>query len=117
MDHYAMKRLHDAAKQQNEQKYKENSKRRLMANIGKKFQTTMIGSLSKFEEEFGYFWGNDKDYSEKTKQEKELFDKWQNVRTAILNNGNNQSRAAMDEMNQYTISWNKFHTEFIVKRN
>jgi len=115
MDHYAMKKLHETVKKQNEEKYKDNSKRRLMANIGKKFQTTMIGAIAKFEDEFGYLWGNDKEDEERTQKEAIMFEKWQDVRTAILNNGNNQSRAAMDEMNQYTISWNKFHTEFIVK--
>ena len=36
----------------NEQ-YKENSKKRLLNNIKKKFDTTIIGSLAAFEEEFG----------------------------------------------------------------
>ena len=111
-----MKKLHDTVKQQNEQVYKENSKRRLMSNVNKKFQTTMIGALAQFEDLFGDLWGVDKESEERTKRENDLFDKWQIARTAILNNGNNQARAAMDEMNQYTISWNKFHTDFIVKR-
>ena len=33
--------------------YEENSKKRLLNNIRKKFDTTIIGSLAAFEEEFG----------------------------------------------------------------
>ena len=51
----------------NEQ-YKENSKKRLLNNIKKKFDTTIIGSLAAFEEEFGYLWGHGKHYSELTDQ-------------------------------------------------
>ena len=46
--------------------YEENSKKRLLNNIKKKFDTTIIGSLAAFEEEFGYLWGHGKHYSELT---------------------------------------------------
>ena len=55
----------------NEQ-YQENSKKRLLNNIKKKFDTTIIGSLAAFEEEFGYLWGHGKHYSELTDSEAEF---------------------------------------------
>ena len=40
------------------QNYNEFSKKRLLNNLEKKFNTTIIGSLSVFEEEFGELWGH-----------------------------------------------------------
>lgn len=97
----------------NEEKYKDNSKKRLLDIIGKKFKTTMIGSLAKFEENFGFLWGHGK--NELTEQESEFRKIWDNVRTEILNNGNNQLRAAQDEIANHSMSWDKYRTDFIVK--
>jgi hypothetical protein len=44
--------------------YEEVSKKRLNNNLKKKFDTTTIGSLSAFEENFGFLWGHGKKYSE-----------------------------------------------------
>jgi hypothetical protein len=86
-----------------QEQYKENSKKRLLNNIKKKFDTTIIGSLAAFEEEFGYLWGHGKHYSELTDQE---------VRSKILDNGNFNLRSAQSEISQYTLSWNRYVTKF-----
>ena len=65
----------------NNEQYRENSKKRLLNNIKKKFDTTIIGSLAAFEEEFGYLWGHGKHYSELTDKESELRDMWNDVRS------------------------------------
>ena len=36
-----------------DKRYKDNSKKRLLANLKKKFDTTIIGALAAFEERFG----------------------------------------------------------------
>ena len=95
----------------NEQ-YKENSKKRLLNNIKKKFDTTIIGSLAAFEEEFGHLWGHGKHYSELTDQESEFRDMWNEVRSKILDNGNFNLRSAQSEISQYTLSWNRYVTKF-----
>ena len=47
------KSQNDQNKLRKEKAYKDNSKRRLLNNIKKKFDTTIIGSLAAFEEKFG----------------------------------------------------------------
>jgi hypothetical protein len=103
------------AKQEFENIYKENSKKRLLKNIEKKFKTTMIGALARFEEGFGDLWGHGK--RELTSEELEFRKIWEDVRTEVLNNGNNQLRGAQDEIANYTMSWDKYHTELIVKKD
>lgn len=98
------------------QKYNESSAKRLSDNLQKKLQTSFIGSLSKFEESFGSLWGHSKTDSERTPEEKELHRKWLEVRNIILNNGNNQIRAMRNEVDEYTITWNRPKTVFQVKR-
>ncbi len=114
-DHIKMKRKHDAVKKLHNERYEVNSRKRLMKNIEKKFKTTMIGALSQFEKEFGNLWG----FSENsiTVNQAKFERKWQVVRTEILNNGNNQLRACLDEIAQYTMTWNRYKTSFIVKKD
>ena len=52
------KSQNDQNKLRKEKAYKDNSKRRLLNNIKKKFDTTIIGSLAAFEEKFGELWGH-----------------------------------------------------------
>jgi len=114
--YFDMKKQVDDRKKRQDEAYKDNSKKRLLINIEKKFKTTMIGALSKFEAIFGYLWGHDKD-GPLTKLELEMKRKWEEARTQILDNGNNNLRAAQQEIAQYTLSWNRYRTEFIVKQN
>lgn len=67
----------------------------LLASIQKKFQTTMIGAIAKFEKSFGYLWLQDNSNREKFE------DIWEYTRNEILNNGNKQSRAAINELTDY----------------
>lgn len=67
----------------------------LLSNVNKRFQTTMIGSLARFEEYFGDLW----DSNHKDRQRFE--DMWEDVRNHILNNGNKQARAAINEIRDF----------------
>lgn len=62
----------------------------------------MIGSLFEFEKIFGYLWGQDKDEQDLTDDELDFLDKWDFVRNQILNNGNNQLRKAISDIEKTT---------------
>ena len=51
-------------------KYKDSSKKRLLNNIKKKFDTTTIGSLAIIEEFFGELWGHGVHYNELTEEDR-----------------------------------------------
>lgn len=78
--------------------------------LNKRFQTTMIGSLFEFEESFGYLWGQDKNDNDLTEQERRFRLKWDQTRNQILNNGNNQLRKCISDLersnnNQYNYKF------------
>lgn len=100
------------AKRKNKENYQIHSRKRLIDNLTKKFQTTMIGALAEIEKEFGYLWASGIDEQELTKKELEMREKYLELRTRILNNGNNQLRAAIEEINQYTTEWNRYRIDF-----
>lgn len=67
----------------------------LSDQIYKRFQTTMIGALAKFEHSFGRLW-------EQENAEGDNFaDLWEYTRNSILNNGNKQARAAINDVLSY----------------
>lgn len=76
--------------------------------LTKRFQTTMIGALFEFEKAFGYLWGQDKEENDLTDKELDFSDRWEAVRHQILNNGNNQLRKAIADINKSsgTIRYN-----------
>lgn len=112
-----LRKVHDQARRDNEERYKLNSRKRLMKTIERKFNTTMIGALAKFEEHFGSLWGHGCPPHERTLEERQWFEAWQEVRTAVLNNGNNQLRASLDEIAQYTMTWNRFQATFLPQQD
>jgi hypothetical protein len=67
--------------------------------IKKRLQTTMIGAIYEFEENFGYLWGMDKDENEPlTDKEQRFLGQWEDARNRILNKGNNQLRQCLGEL-------------------
>ena len=105
----------DRRKSSRKDKYKDSSKKRLLNNLKKKFDTTTIGSLAIVEDIFGELWGHGVHYNELTDEEKEWREDWNEARTKILDLGNSNLRAAQSEVAQYSISWNRYVTNFIVK--
>ena len=106
------KRVKEAAKKANQERFAANSKRKLEVNIRKKFQTTMIGALAKFEERFGHLWGHGINSEQLDDEQRRYREVWDVVRTEVLNNGNNQLRGANEEIARYNIVWNGYHMEF-----
>ncbi len=68
--------------------------------LTKRFQTTMIGALFEFEKAFGHLWGQDKDEDSLTEQELDFLDRWDFARNQVLNNGNNQLRKALADLDK-----------------
>jgi len=95
--------------------YDNISKKRLMNNIKKKFNTTIIGSLAIFEEEFGEMWGHGQPYEELDDEQVECREIWQEVREKILDAGHSNARAAQNELSQYSFTWNRYVMNFRVK--
>ena len=99
-------------KRAKDETYKENSKRRLLNNLKKKFDTTIIGSLAAFEEKFGDLWGHGLAMNDLDEDQRYWRDVWMETRSKVLDNGNSNLRAAQNEIAQYTLSWNRYVTNF-----
>ena len=99
----------------NEEKRLEDCRRRLDKIVSTKIRTSFIGAIAKFEEKFGALWGQDKKEDELTEEELQMRRLWDGVRTAILNNGNNQLRSAQNEIANHVVSWNRHHMDLVVK--
>lgn len=97
------------------EKYFVRSGERLNKSIEKKFRTTFIGAISIFEEVFGHKWGHNLPEEKITPEQLKNRKLWEQVRTNILNNGNNQLRAAQSEISEYTVEWNRHQTNIPVK--
>ena len=106
------KKLREQTKKYNDEKYRESSKKRLMKNVERKFKTTMIGALASFEKYFGDLWGHDE--GELSDEQIKMKQFWEQARTEILNNGNSQLRIAQEEIAQYTMTWNRYHIDFVL---
>ena len=105
--HQANKRRTDR-----ETHYKDNSKRRLLNILKKKFDTTIIGSLAAFEEKFGDLWCHGLAMNDLDEDQRYWRDVWMETRSKVLDNGNSNLRAAQNEIAQYTLSWNRYVTNF-----
>lgn len=86
-----------------------HNEQELLDNIYKRFQTTMIGALARFEDSFGHIWENEPDNNP-------VWDTWEFTRNSILNNGNKQARAALDDLKQF-LHQNKVNNKYTYKFN
>lgn len=73
-----------------------DEKEKLIDDIEKRLKTIMIGSISRFENTFGYLWNHGEDID--TDQHEFFRRKWDDLRNDLLNHGNNQIRLAVDSM-------------------
>jgi hypothetical protein len=95
-------------KEYKEDKMHEQYRARLKKIIGKKFDTTMIYPLSQIEAAFGHLWGHGKPDSSLSNEEIMYKRKWDECRTNILNNGNQQKRNAYTELDMHDVEWKRF---------
>ena len=111
-DEYLEFRHKDKRHVDSKEKYQDSSKRRLSTIIKKKFNTTIIGSLAAFEDQFGDLWGHGLPISDLDEDQRYWRDIWMDTRSKVLDNGNSNLRAAESEIAQYTLSWNRYVTKF-----
>ena len=75
----------------------------------------MIGSLSRFENEFGYLWNNEEEPS--NNQEKYFSDKWEDLRHDLLDHGNDQIRNGIQELNNYLNKVEKYNLQIFYNQD
>lgn len=92
----------------------DQSKNRLKRDVKKRIRTTMVGSLASVELFFGHLWGDDP--NDRTPEQKEMFEVFEQLRTEILDKGNNQIRLMESEIDNYDVKWNKFHINIPIQR-
>ena len=114
MDFKSLKALKKKMQEENQQRYLDESKKRLSKIVETKLKTAFIGALSNFEQEFGFLWGHGQQ-SDPTEEQEFMKEIWERTRTSVLNNGNNQIRAVRSEIANHSIEWQRYRTELPVK--
>lgn len=86
-------------------------------SLEKRFKTLMIGTLYRFEQSFGYLWNHGE--SPNTDNQIKFRQKWEDLRTDILNHGNNQIRLALNELDRFIDHQNKYsyNYQFVFNKN
>jgi transcription termination factor Rho len=93
-------------KQKSEDRQRELSKEKLLKATKKKIQTTMIGALHSVEQHFGFLW--DSGEIEPSYEQLQLKEIFEDLRSEILDRGNNQIRNLENEFINYNIIWKKY---------
>jgi len=92
-----------------------NDENKLRQDIETKIKTTMIGAISRIEQSFGYLWNHG---SDPISESHEMFlEKWDVLRSDILNHGNNQIRSAHSILNTFLNKQNKYKYNYEFKIN
>lgn len=92
-----------------------SSRRQIIEQIETRFRTIMIGALARFEKEFGGLWNNNHDPS--NDQELYFRDKWEDLRSDILDHGNNQMRQGLEELTEYLNTVEKYRLQVFYNHN
>lgn len=111
----AMAKFHKQLKADSKDNYKFQSRRRLRNTIETKINTVMIGALDAIEKAFGEEWGQNVPYQNKTPRQIKMLEIKDKLRTEILNNGNNQKRAAIAAIEEYDVEWKRHYLELNVQ--
>ncbi len=115
LSHYQMAAVHQKQKKIKDAKYKEKSKKRLSNIITTKMKTSFIGAISACESSFGFLWGHGISDDKLTDEQRAMRDIWEEARAQILDNGNSQLRASINEINNYDINWNRYQIDFKIE--
>lgn len=108
ISHYQIVATKQRQKEAKDAKYRDKSKKRLSTIIGTKIKTSFIGAISSCENNFGFLWGHGKNEEDLTEEEISMKEIWEEIRTEILDNGNTQLRAASNEIDNYSINWDRY---------
>ena len=111
-EHTRLKAIRDKKDSDKDKKYKEESKERLKKICTTKVRTTMIGALDAIEKKFAEYYVGDKASNE----ELILTRIFEELRTEILDKGNQQIRNLETEFEQYIIEWKRYTLQLPVKQ-
>ena len=103
-------------KSDKEAKYKDSSRDRLSKIAKKKIETTMIGALSSIEKNLGFLWGHE-EQRDLTPEEQHVKNIYDQIRSEILDKGNNQIRNLEAELAQYEVTWLRYHMTLPIANN
>lgn len=82
----------------------------IIKDVETRLKTIMIGSISRIEKSFGYLWNHGDDPTTTTQ---ELFaDKWEDLRLDLLNHGNNQIRATINDLENFFDKQNEYNYNY-----
>ena len=115
LSHYQMAAVQQKQKKIQDSKYKDKSKKRLSNIVSTKMKTSFIGAISACESSFGFLWGHGVSEEELTEEQRAMREIWEEARAQILDNGNSQLRASMNEISNYDIHWNRYHLDFKIE--
>ncbi len=102
----ALAKAQRAGHRANEGQIKQESLERLRRIANRKFRTCFIFPIAEFETVFGLaLWGHGLPDDQLTDEQRVNRDRWEQVRTAILNNGNTQKRALEAELDLHDIKF------------
>lgn len=90
------------------------SRESLKKLVAKRIQTTMIGALAAIEEKFKDFW-TPKDGDKMTEEQQSLYNIFQEIRSSILDNGNNQIRLLEKDIEQFDVEARQYTIQLKVK--
>jgi len=99
----------EVAKEDNLKRSRDNLKRL----VEKRIRTTMIGALACVEEKFGQFWKTENN-EKMTAEQASLYQLFQEIRSVILDNGNNQIRLLDKDIDNFNVEAKKYHIQFKV---
>lgn len=108
------KKTEEESRKRFDDKFREQSKKRLLKAVETKMRTTFIGAISAIEEELGALWGHGK--NKLTEEEEEFKRIWERLRSHILDTGNSQLRAIVKEINQYNIAWEEQYVSLYLSK-
>lgn len=115
-DFYENKRQAELNRKKNDERRKFAAQERLKQCISTHIRTTMIAAISAFEKKYGDLWGyNQQDELSDDQVAESLV--WDETRTRILDVGNSQIRAALQELDMYDVNFVGDKTLYINKDN
>jgi len=80
-----------------------DSKDRLMQSAKRYLESCFIGSLARFEEEFGELWGLNTKEALLTDSQRQNRERWRRVRSAVLDSGNAKLRTLLAEIDHRRV--------------
>lgn len=91
----------------------ERSKDRLKKEISKRMRTSMIGAVSSIEKILGHLWCHE--CVSRTPEQEKLYLLFQELRTEILDKGNDQIRSCESELSSYEVVWQGYHINLPIR--